>query len=129
MTCWAPTSWSTTILAGRLSTGQDPASSAPAETPQIHVEERLEFLNNPGLWVLCMVILPLVIGFAWWSYGGLTRIEPRTRAILSVLRGLAIAVCLVANFQPVMEVRQFTQIRSQVHLLVDDSPRIPRRDT
>ena len=113
----------TTLLAGL---SQDPEKAPP---PQIHVEETLELQNSPELWVLCLVILPLVIGFAWWSYGGLTRIEPRTRATLSVLRGLAIAVCLVAIFQPVMEVRQFTQIRSQVHILVDDSASMQRKDT
>ena len=66
---------------------QDPEKAGAIA--QVHTEERLEFLNMPELWVVGLVIAPLVLGFAWWSYGGLTRISARSRAILSVLRGLA----------------------------------------
>ena len=107
---------------------QDPGA-APKAAEEVHTEEQLDFENMPELWVVALLIVPLVIGFAWWSYGGLSRIEPRTRAVLSILRGAAIIVCLIALSQPIMEMRQYTQIQSQVHVLVDDSASMQRRDT
>ena len=103
---------------------QDTPASAEATADQF-----FQFQNMPELWVVGLVIVPLVIGFAWWSYGGLTRIAPRTRGILSVLRGLAILACLFAIAQPILEIRHYTQIQSQVHILVDDSASMQRRDT
>ncbi len=119
-------------LASILTLLQDPAqdaASAAKAASEVHTEERLDFDNMPELWVIGLVIVPLVIAFAWWSYGGISRIEPRTRGILSVLRGGAILVCLVALSQPIMEIRQYTQIQSQVHILVDDSASMQRKDT
>ncbi|MEE2887916.1 MAG: vWA domain-containing protein [Planctomycetota bacterium] len=92
-------------------------------------DQFFQFQNMPALWIVGLVIVPLVIGFAWWSYGGLARIAPRTRGVLSVLRGLAILLCLFAIAQPILEIRHYTQIQSQVHILVDDSASMQRRDT
>ena len=115
-----------TMLNHLVTLVQDPPV---AEEASLTTEERLEFQNMPELWLVGLVLVPLVIAFAWWSYGGLSRLEPRTRVALSVLRGAAILVCLVALFQPILEIRQFTQIESQVHILIDDSASMQRKDT
>ncbi len=94
----------------------------------MRVRETFLFLNLPELWVIGLVILPLTVAFAWWSYGGLSRLEPKTRVILASLRGLAIAICLFLLFQPAVERVRSTQIQSQVHVLVDDSASMQRRD-
>ena len=61
---------------------QDPdAAQAAAEAAEIHTEERLQWQNMPELWVVGLVIAPLVLAFAWWSYGGLSRIEPKYRVM------------------------------------------------
>ena len=88
-----------------------------------------QFQSMPPTWVVVLVVVPLVIAFAWWSYGGLSRIEPHNRAILSVLRGAAILLLLFAIAQPILETRTYTQIRSQIHFLVDDSASMQRKDT
>lgn len=106
--------------------GSAAAAAADATTT---ADQFFQFQNMPALWVVGLVVVPLVIGFAWWSYGGLTRIEPGTRAVLSVLRGLAILVCLFAIAQPILEIRHYTQIQSQVHILVDDSASMQLQDT
>ncbi len=98
-------------------------------TQGIQVQEHLDFLNLPELWIIGLVILPLVLAFAWWSYGGLSRLEPRTRVILSVLRGAAILCCLLALAQPVYERKSYTTLETQVHVLVDDSASMQRKDT
>ena len=57
---------------------------APAQQstdPAASADQFFQFQNLPALWVIALVIVPLVIGFAWWSYGGLTRIDPRTRTV------------------------------------------------
>src|SRR5690606_36454432 len=92
-------------------------------------EETFRFLALPELWIVGLVLLPAVVLLAWWSYGGLQRLVPRTRVGLSVLRGLAIAACLVALFQPAFEVVRYTKTQAQVHVLVDDSASTQRRDT
>ncbi len=102
---------------------QDPVETA------VETERRLDFLNMPELWIVGLVILPLTVAFAWWSYGGVRRLEPRTRLMLSALRGLTILVCLLAISQPIFELIQYTNLQTQVHVLVDDSASMQRRDT
>lgn len=102
---------------------QDPGEAA------IQTERKLDFLNMPELWIVGLVLVPLTVGFAWWSYGGVRRLEPRTRAVLSTLRGLTILVCLLALSQPIFELIQYTRLQTQVHVLVDDSASMQRRDT
>lgn len=99
----------------------------PADTVQ--TVESFHFLALPELWVLGLVILPGVVLFAWWNYGGLTRLERRTRIVLSSLRALALLLLLVALFQPTFELTRYTTVQSQIHVLVDDSASMQRRDT
>ncbi|MEM7204275.1 MAG: hypothetical protein AAF628_28710 [Planctomycetota bacterium] len=100
---------------------QDPAA--------VHTEETFRLLAPPELWQLVLIVLPLVIGFAWWSYGGLRRLAPRPRVLLATLRGLAIAIILFAAFQPAIEQVRYTTVQTQVCVLVDDSASMRRRDT
>jgi len=102
---------------------QDPGEAA------IQTERKLDFLNMPELWIVGLLVLPLTVAFAWWSYGGARRLEPRTRLVLSTLRGLTILVCLLAISQPIFELIQYTKLQTQVHVLVDDSASMQRRDT
>ncbi len=105
------------------------ADTAPQGADSIQTEERFLFLSLPELWIIGLVLLPATIAFAWWSYGGLKRLEPRTRLLLSTLRGLAIALCLFLLFQPNWERVRYTEVQSQLHVLVDDSASMQRRDT
>jgi hypothetical protein len=104
---------------------QDPIPAREA----VQTEEHFLFLNLPETWVLGLLVLPAVILFARWSYGGLTRLEPRTRVTLAALRGLAIAFGLFLLFQPAFERVRYTEVQSQIHVLVDDSASMQRRDT
>ncbi|MGA1525705.1 MAG: hypothetical protein ACO4CZ_17195, partial [Planctomycetota bacterium] len=106
-----------------------PQDAAGTTSPTIQTEESFLFLDLPAPGVLAMVVLPLLVLFVWWAYGGLGRLEPRTRWTLTVLRGLAIAICLFLLFQPALERIRYTQVRTQVHVLVDDSASMQRRDT
>jgi uncharacterized membrane protein len=95
----------------------------------VYSERTFKFLALPELWVVGLVMVPAVIAFAWWSYGGLARLERRTRIILSVIRGLTLAACLLALFQPAFETVRYSTQRTQVHVLVDDSASMQRRDS
>ena len=48
---------------------QDPVETA------VQTERKLDFLNMPELWIVGLVILPLTVAFAWWSYGGARRLS------------------------------------------------------
>ncbi len=95
----------------------------------VYTEETFRFLALPELWMVGLLIVPGAVAFAVWSYGGLQRLESGNRALFSILRGLALAICLVALFQPAMEQVRYSTVRSQVHVLVDDSASMQRRDT
>ena len=109
----------------RLPPLQDPAPAGDAGT---FVEETFRFLAAPPLWVLALIVLPATVAFAWWSYSGLRRLEPRTRLTLSVLRWLAIVACLVLLFQPAWEITTYRRTENQVHVLIDDSASMQRKD-
>jgi len=105
--------------------GSDPSTAGDTTT---YVDETFRFLNAPPLWVLALVIVPATVAFAWWSYSGLTRLERPTRIILSVLRWLAILACIVLLFQPAFELTKYRKTRNQVHVLIDDSASMARKD-
>lgn len=113
-----------------LPPGSDAAASGGPDLTETttHVEEVFRFLNAPPLWVLALVIVPATIAFAWWSYSGLARLERPTRIVLSSLRWLAIAICLLLVFQPAFERTTYRKTRNQIHVLVDDSASMARRD-
>ncbi len=116
------------FILGLQSGGSDIAQAA-SDGDGVVSEETFLFTNLPELWVIGLIIVPAVIAFAWWSYGGLHRLEKRTRILLATLRGLAIAVCLLALFQPSLERIRYTKIQNQIHILVDDSASMQRKDT
>ncbi|MEC7725230.1 MAG: VWA domain-containing protein [Planctomycetota bacterium] len=107
---------------------QDLAPQGAAAETSTYVKETFRFLNMPPEWVLALVIFPATLAFAWWSYSGLKRLEPRTRLALSALRWLAVTLCLLLLFQPAFEVTTFRKTRNQVHVLVDDSASMARMD-
>jgi hypothetical protein len=102
---------------------QDP----PIDTTT-YVEESFRFLNAPPLWVLALVVAPASLAFAWWCYGGLTRLERPTRILLAGLRWLAIAICCLLLFQPAFETTTYRRTENQVHVLIDDSASMGRKD-
>jgi uncharacterized membrane protein len=102
---------------------QDPPLDAATYT-----EETFRFLAAPPLWVLALVVLPGSILFVAWAYSGLTRLERSTRITLSVLRWLAIVVCCVLLCQPAFELTTYRRTQNQVHILVDDSASMSRKD-
>ena len=92
------------------------------------VEETFRFLNAPPTWVLALIIAPATVAFAWWSYSGLRRLERPTRVLLSTLRWFAVVLCLLLLFQPAFEVTTYRKTRNQVHVLIDDSASMTRKD-
>lgn len=105
------------------------AGAQAASEEGVDTRRELIFQNLPQTWVIWLVILPLTVLFARWTYGGLHRLEPGTRVVLSIIRGLTILLCLLALSQPAWEIRQYTKVPSQVHILVDDSASMQRRDS
>lgn len=102
---------------------------AVAQGGGVQAEETFRFLSAPPAWVVGLVLLPLLALFTWWSYCGLERLEPRVRWTLSVGRGIAVALCLLALFRPAFEKVSYTTRRAQVHVLVDDSASMQRKDS
>ncbi|MCK5943444.1 MAG: hypothetical protein KAI24_15790, partial [Planctomycetes bacterium] len=103
--------------------GQEPSADTTT-----YVEETFRFLNAPPTWVLALLIVPGSIAFAWWSYSGLKRLERPTRVVLSTLRWLAIMFCFLLLFQPAFEITTYRKTRNQVHVLIDDSASMARKD-
>jgi len=104
-----------------------PLPQQPEAAPP-HVEETFRFLAAPPLWVLALVVLPATVLFAAWAYGGLPLLDRRARVLLSALRWLAICFCLLLLFQPVVETTTWRRTETQVHVLVDDSASMLRKD-
>ncbi len=104
---------------------QDPGLQAS----ELQTVETFRFLAMPAPWIIGLIILPLTVLFAWWCYGGLKRLERGTRITLAALRFLAILVCLFLLFQPALETVRYTKQETQVHVLVDDSASMRRKDT
>ena len=96
--------------------------------PSTYSEETFRFLAAPPLWVIALIIVPATVLFAWWSYTGLQRLERPTRIVLASLRWLAIAICCVLLFQPAFEITTYRRTQNQVHVLVDDSASMGRKD-
>jgi hypothetical protein len=93
-----------------------------------HVEETFRFLAAPPLWVLALIVVPGTIAIAWWSYTGMQRLERGPRIALAVLRALAIAICCLLLFQPAWETTFYRNTKNQVHVLIDDSASMTRKD-
>lgn len=108
---------------------QDPAAAPEAVERALETEETFLFLNLPAAWVVGLILIPGVIAFSWWSYGGISRLERPTRVVLSVLRACAITLALLLLFQPAIELVRYTKVETQVHVLVDDSASMQRKDT
>lgn len=107
---------------------QGPAAAADDPGAQTYVEETFRFQHLPPTWVLALIVLPATVLFAWWSYSGLNRLEPRSRIVLSALRWLALVICCLLLFQPEFERTTYRRTQNQVHVLVDDSASMQRRD-
>ncbi|MFK7742351.1 MAG: hypothetical protein AB8H80_18705 [Planctomycetota bacterium] len=120
----APQSGGSTAAGG----APDAATAGSEGETSTYVEEVFRFLNAPPLWVLALIVLPGSLLFAWWAYSGLTRLERPTRIVLSSLRWLAIVVCLLLVFQPAFEITTYRKTRNQIHVLVDDSASMARKD-
>src|SRR5262245_32760980 len=101
----------------------------PQEAGNAHREQTFRFLAAPPLWVIALIVVPGIALVAFWSYGGLKRLERRPRIALSLLRGLAVACCCLLLFQPAWETTTYRTTQNQVHVLVDDSASMSRRDS
>ncbi|MEO0479263.1 MAG: VWA domain-containing protein [Planctomycetota bacterium] len=118
------------LLERSLQDGSAQPDSAGENAGQaIQTSEDFLFLALPELWLIGLVIVPALILFVRWSYGGLSRLDRGPRIALTTLRGLAIAFALFLMFQPAIERTRYTEVRSQIHVLVDDSASMTRKDT
>lgn len=104
------------------------AGADPLGDTSTYDEVVFRFLAMPPLWVVALIILPASVAFAWWAYSGLTRLERPTRIVLAALRWLAVAICIVLLFQPAFETTKYRKTRNQVHVLIDDSASMARKD-
>ncbi|GAB4141001.1 MAG: hypothetical protein Fur0037_07710 [Planctomycetota bacterium] len=104
-------------------------SLAIPQAPELHAERAFRFLSAPAPWVVILVLVPSVVLFSWWSYGGLRRLERRMRIRLSALRGLAIAFCILLLCQPAFEITTYRKTKTEIHVLVDDSASMQRKDS
>ncbi len=109
----------------RLPLPQDPNVAPETGT---WVEESFRFLAAPAPWVTILIVLPATVLFAWWSYHGVSRLSPRLRLVLSLLRWLALVVCVLLLFQPAFETTTYRRTQNQVHVLIDDSASMLRQD-
>ncbi len=107
---------------------QDPAVQDGAQST-LQTEETFLFLNLPAAWVIGLILIPGVIFVAWWSYAGISRLERPTRILLGSLRALALILGLLILFQPAFERIRYSKVQTQVHVLVDDSASMQRKDT
>jgi hypothetical protein len=98
------------------------------QAENVHVEETFGFAAAPALWVIALVVIPFIVAFSWWSYGGLQRLEVRSRVLLSTLRGLAIALAFFLLMQPQWLEVTYRKTQNQIHVLVDDSASMVRKD-
>ncbi len=101
----------------------------PSQGDSTHVEETFRFLWLPPYWVVALVMVPAIGFAAWWSYAGLDRLERNTRIVLSSLRALAIVLCCALLFQPAWETTIYRKTQNQIHVLVDDSASMSRKDS
>ncbi|MBK8098209.1 MAG: hypothetical protein IPK26_13945 [Planctomycetes bacterium] len=116
-------------LVPTLAGPQQPAGSGAPTEGIAHVDETFRFLAAPPLWVIALIVIPGAAVWAWWSYGGLQRLETRIRWTLTVIRALAILFCCLLVFQPVWETVIYRKTQNQVHVLVDDSASMQRKDS
>ncbi len=89
---------------------------------------RFRFEALPHPWVVFLVILPLVLLFAWFLYGRSQGVEGARRWILSALRAAAILLLVLALFRPILEKIRTREVRDQVLFLVDGSASMGRVD-
>ncbi len=86
------------------------------------LEANIEFLKLPALWIVVLVIVPAVAGFAWWLYAH----EAKTassgiKRLLAVLRALTILGFLALLAEPVQQQFETTTIKPVLRVLLDDS--------
>ena len=89
---------------------------------------RFRFEALPHLWVVFLVIVPLVLLFAWFLYRGNNGVRGPKRWILTGLRAGAVFLLILALFRPILEKIRTREVRDQVILLVDDSASMGRVD-
>lgn len=83
------------------------------------------FLEAPPMWVVAMLVVPLAVGLAWWSYA---RHDGPRRYLLTGLRALSILFVLALLFRPArVEERQEVE-PAEVLVLLDDSASMARED-
>ncbi len=104
------------------------ATLLPQGESSSHVEETFRFLAAPPLWFLALIVVPGTVAIAYWAYTGMQRLERGPRITLAALRGLAIAVCCLLLFQPAWETTIYRKTQNQVHVLIDDSASMTRKD-
>jgi len=117
-----------TITSKLLLLPDQPPQDLPLQAESVHVEETFRLLAAPPLWVIALLIGPGIVLLSLWAYGGLSRLEKRPRIVLSVLRGLAIAFCCFLLFQPAWETTIYRKTKNQIHVLIDDSASMIRKD-
>jgi uncharacterized membrane protein len=91
------------------------------------LRETLRLANAPETWVILFVVLPLITALAWLGYRN-EQLPARARAVLSVLRGLALALIALVLARPVRVIRHEEVQKAEVIVLADDSASMRRAD-
>jgi uncharacterized membrane protein len=111
-----------------LATVQDLAAQDNAAETLMTTQTQLRWLDAPAAWVLGLILVPGLVFLIWWSYRGEKALSPRQRGVLTVLRLLALVMILIASFRPALETTRNLRIRSEVHVLIDDSASMARQE-
>ncbi len=104
---------------------QDAALSADAK---LETQSALRWLGAPPAWVTGLIVVPLLIGIVWWSYRRQPGLGRKKKFVLAGLRFAAVVAILVAIYRPAVEVTRNLKVRTELHMLVDDSASMSRQE-
>lgn len=105
---------------------QDASSSDDAS---LTTESALRWLGAPPAWVTGLVFVPLIAGLVWWTYSRQSQLSTGRKLTLTALRTLAAVLILLAIYRPALEISRNLKLRTEVHILVDDSASMARQES
>ena len=115
-------------LISLLAALQTAAAGTSPSDGVLQTESSLRWIDAPPAWITGLVLVPLILAVVWWTYRRESTLSTRQRTLLAALRVLGIAVILLASFRPAIETTRNLKVRTEIHMLVDDSASMGRHD-
>lgn len=95
----------------------------------VQTEETFVFQNSPEAWVFFLVILPATLLFSFYLYRlESTRLSPRYRALLTLLRSATILLLVLCLFRPVILTQRVREVKPVSLMLLDNSASMREHD-